>query len=118
MISEILRKELDRFEKTKGKEMSKALKEYAKENMDTTVQVSPAFVLVLATRSLPRHCSLCSLTTRSPFSSSRSWISGRSCSTNCRPPASKRRHNVHVRVESRRGGRRERERTGRKRKRG
>jgi hypothetical protein len=67
MISEILRKELDRFEKTKGKEMSKALKEYAKENMDTTVQVSPAFVLVLATRSLPRHCSLCSLTTRSPF---------------------------------------------------
>lgn len=39
MISEILRKELDRFEKTKGKEMSKSLKDYAKENMDTTVQI-------------------------------------------------------------------------------
>ncbi len=39
MISEILRKELERFEKTKAKEISKSLKEYAKENMDTTVQV-------------------------------------------------------------------------------
>jgi len=39
MITEILRKELDRFEKTKGKEMAKALKDYAKENMDTTAQV-------------------------------------------------------------------------------
>jgi hypothetical protein len=46
MISEILRKELDRFEKTKGKEMSKSLKDYAKENMDTTVQVP--FALALA----------------------------------------------------------------------
>jgi ABC-type phosphate/phosphonate transport system permease subunit len=45
MISEILRKELDRFEKTKGKEMSKSLKDYAKENMDTTVQVPFAFAL-------------------------------------------------------------------------
>jgi hypothetical protein len=47
MISEILRKELDRFEKTKGKEMSKSLKDYAKENMDTTVQVPFAFVISL-----------------------------------------------------------------------
>jgi L-fucose mutarotase/ribose pyranase (RbsD/FucU family) len=39
MITEILRKELDRFEKTKGREIAKALKDYAKENMDTTVQI-------------------------------------------------------------------------------
>jgi len=48
MISEILRKELDRFEKTKGKEMSKSLKDYAKENMDTTVQVPFAFAFAFA----------------------------------------------------------------------
>ncbi len=48
MISEILRKELDRFEKTKGKEMSKSLKDYAKENMDTTVQVPFAFAFVIS----------------------------------------------------------------------
>jgi len=39
MTSEILRKELERFEKTKAKDIVKALKEYAKENMDTTVQI-------------------------------------------------------------------------------
>ncbi len=39
MITETLRKELERFEKTKGKEITKVMREFAKENMDTTVQV-------------------------------------------------------------------------------
>lgn len=51
MISEILRKEIERFEKTKAKDISKALREYAKENMDTTVQVS-------LSRDSPHECTV------------------------------------------------------------
>jgi hypothetical protein len=39
MISEALHKELERFEKTKGREMTKAITDYAKQSMDTTIQV-------------------------------------------------------------------------------
>jgi len=69
MITEILRKELDRFEKTKGREIAKALKDYAKENMDTTVQVWTLPPQVCIAHSDPH----------------RSWINGRSSLINSNP---------------------------------